>query len=311
MVASKMGVAIRTMDLSKRFGDVDALASLELEVAHGEVLGYLGPNGAGKTTTIRLLLGLLRPTSGSAEIFGLDVQRDTVAAHRRMAYVAGETSLWPSLTGAETLHLLGRVQGRVDPAYRDELIERFAFDPSKKVRSYSKGNRQKLGLIAGLMTRADVLLLDEPTSGLDPLMEREFRRCVFEAKDEGQTVFLSSHILSEVEALADRVAILRAGRLVEVGTLAEMRHLSALSVEATFTSSPPDLSAVPGVSDVEVDGDQVRLQVRGSVEPLLERLTAVGVSHILSREPSLEELFLAQYGAEPAASEKEVTSSGR
>ena len=306
-----MDIAIRTTDLSKRFGGVEALAPLELEVARGEVLGYLGPNGAGKTTTIRLLLGLLRPTSGSAEIFGLDVQRETVAAHRRLAYVAGETSLWPSLTGAETLHLLGRVQGRVDPGYRVELIERFAFDPSKKVRSYSKGNRQKLGLIAGLMTRADLLLLDEPTSGLDPLMEREFRRCVFEAKAAGQTVFLSSHILSEVEALADRVAILRGGRLVEVGTLAEMRHLSALSVEATFDSSPPDLSGVSGVSDVEVDGNRVRLQVRGSVEPLLERLAAVGVSQILSREPSLEELFLAQYGAEPAGNEREVISSGR
>ena len=303
-----MDIAIKAEGLSKRFGDVEALAPLELEV---EVLGYLGPNGAGKTTTIRLLLGFLRPSSGRAEILGLDVERDTVAAHRRLAYVAGETNLWPSLTGGETLHLLGQVQGRVDPAYKEELIERFAFDPSKKVRSYSKGNRQKLGLIAGLMGRAEVLLLDEPTSGLDPLMEREFRRCMTEAKAAGQTVFLSSHILSEVEALADRVAILRAGRLVEVGTLAEMRHLSALSVEATFTSDPPDLSAVPGVSDVEVDGNRVRLQVRGSVEPLLERLTAVGVSHILSREPSLEELFLAQYGAEPAVEEREVISSGR
>lgn len=306
-----MDAAIKTEGLSKRFGNVEALAPLELEVARGEVLGYLGPNGAGKTTTIRLLLGMVRPSSGRAEIFGIDAQRDTVAAHRRLAYVAGETSLWPSLTGAETLHLLARIQGRVDPTYRNELIERFNFDPSKKVRSYSKGNRQKLGLIAGLMSRADLLLLDEPTSGLDPLMEREFRRCVREAKDVGQTVFLSSHILSEVEALADRVAILRAGRLVEVGTLAEMRHLSALSVEATFTSSAPDLSTVPGVSDVEVDGNRVRLQVRGSVEPLLERLTAVGVSHLLSREPSLEELFLAQYGAEPLVREREVIPSGR
>src|SRR6266540_473418 len=308
---SDMGIAIRAEGLSKRFGGLDALAPLDLEVEASEVLGYLGPNGAGKTTTIRLLLGLLRPTSGTAEVFGLDVQRDTVAAHRRLAYVAGEVSLWPSLTGAETLHLLGRVQGRVDPGYRDELIERFAFDPSKKVRSYSKGNRQKLGLIAGLMGRADVLLLDEPTSGLDPLMEREFRRCVFEAKDAGQTVFLSSHILSEVEALADRVAILRAGRLVEVGTLAEMRHLSALSVEATFDSSPPDLSGVPGVRDVEVDGNRVRLRVHGSVEPLLARLAAARVTQLLSREPSLEELFLAQYGAEPAARTREVTHDGR
>jgi ABC-2 type transport system ATP-binding protein len=222
--------------------------------------------------------------------------------------VPGEATLWPSLTGAETLHLLGRVQGRVDVAYRDALVDRFGFDPSKKVRSYSKGNRQKLGLIAGLMSRADLLLLDEPTSGLDPLMEREFRHCVLEAKAVGQTVFLSSHILSEVEALCDRVAILRAGSLVELGTLAELRHLSALSIEATFASTPPDLSRVPGVSEVEVDGDRVRLQVRGSVEPLMQRLTAAGVTQLLSREPSLEELFLAQYGEEPVSSRQEVSS---
>jgi ABC-2 type transport system ATP-binding protein len=309
---SAMETAIRATGLSKRFGGLEALAPLDLEIGTGEVFGYLGPNGAGKTTTIRLLLGMLRPTSGRAEIFGLDVQRDTVAAHRRLAYVGGETSLWPSLTGEETLHLLGRVQGRVDPAYRDELVERFAFDPSKKVRSYSKGNRQKLALIAGLMSRADVLLLDEPTSGLDPLMEREFRRCVTQAKAAGQTVFLSSHILSEVEALCDRVAILRSGHLVEAGTLAEMRHLSALSVEATFTCAPPDLSLVPGVSDVHVDGNRVRLRVHGSVEPLLQRLTAVCVTQLLSREPSLEELFLAQYGAEPqAARDREVNGHGR
>jgi ABC-2 type transport system ATP-binding protein len=309
---SAMDTAIRATGLSKRFGGLEALAPLDLEIGTGEVFGYLGPNGAGKTTTIRLLLGMLRPTSGRAEIFGLDVQRDTVAAHRRLAYVGGETSLWPSLTGEETLHLLGRVQGRVDPAYRDELVERFAFDPSKKVRSYSKGNRQKLALIAGLMSRADVLLLDEPTSGLDPLMEREFRRCVREAKAAGQTVFLSSHILSEVEALCDRVAILRAGHLVEAGTLADLRHLSALSVEATFTCPPPDLSLVPGVSDIEVDGNRVSLQVHGPVEPLLERLTAVGVTQLLSREPSLEELFLAQYGAKPdAAGDGEVNGDGR
>ncbi|MFF7643938.1 ATP-binding cassette domain-containing protein [Streptomyces canus] len=302
--------AIRSEALSKRFGDVEALADLDLQVAKGEVLGYLGPNGAGKTTTIRLLLGMLRPTSGRAEIFGLDVQRDTVAAHRRLAFVPGEAALWPSLTGAETLHLLGRVQGRADPVYREELIERFALDPSKKVRSYSKGNRQKVCLIAALMSRADLLLLDEPTSGLDPLMEREFRTCVNQAKAAGQTVFLSSHILSEVEALCDRVAILRAGRLVEVGTLAEMRHLSALSVEATFTSAPPDLTRVPGVSGIEVEGHKVRLQVHGSVEPLLERLTAVGVTQILSREPSLEELFLAQYGAASGAPDREMGHVG-
>ena len=237
--------AIRTEGLSKRYGTVNALRDLDLELAEGEVVGYLGPNGAGKTTTIRLLLGLIQPSAGRAEIFGLDCRRQTVEAHRRLAYVAGEASLWPSLTGSETLHLLGRVQGRVDPAYRDELIERFDLDPSKKVRTYSKGNRQKLILIAALMTRADLLVLDEPTAGLDPLMEQAFRHCIHEARERGQTIFLSSHILSEVEALCDRVGILRDGVLVEMGTLAQMRHLSALTVEATFDGAVPDLTGVP------------------------------------------------------------------
>src|SRR5215204_3078838 len=226
--------AIGADHLSKSFGSTEALIDLELEVPIGEVLGYLGPNGAGKTTTIRLLLGLIRATRGHAEIFRIACQDDPVRAHRRVAYVPGEATLWPSLTGAETLHLLGRVQGTVDTAYRDLLLERFEFDPSKKVRTYSKGNRQKLILIAGLMSRADLLLLDEPTSGLDPLMERAFRECIAEVRERGQTVFLSSHIMSEVEALCDRIAILRAGRLVEAGTLAQMRHLSALQVEAEF-----------------------------------------------------------------------------
>ena len=289
--------AVRTEGLSKRYGAADALKDLDLEVTQGELVGYLGPNGAGKTTTIRLLLGLIRPTAGRAEIFGLDCHRQPVEAHRRLAYVAGEASLWPSLTGAETLHLLGRVQGRVDPTYRDELIGRFDLDPSKKVRAYSKGNRQKLVLIAALMCRPELLLLDEPTSGLDPLMEQAFRHCVREAKDRGQTVFLSSHILSEVEALCDKVGILRAGVLVEMGTLAEMRHLSALTVEATFDGSVPDLSRVPGVHSIEVAGRVVRCQVQGSVEPLLKVLASSGVHELLSREPSLEELFLAHYGS--------------
>jgi ABC-2 type transport system ATP-binding protein len=292
--------AIRAEGLSKDYGAVHALQDLDLEVGEGEVFGYLGPNGAGKTTTIRLLLGLARPTGGRAEIFGLDCQRQAVEVHRRLAYVAGEANLWPSLTGADTLHLLGRVQGRVDTAYRDELIERFDLDPKKKVRAYSKGNRQKVLLIAALMTRPDLLVLDEPTAGLDPLMEQAFRRSIGEARERGQTVFLSSHILSEVEALCDRVGILRDGVLVESGTLAEMRHLSALTVEATFDGSVPDLSRVPGVSGVEVTGHVVRCQVRGSVEPLLKVLAAAGVHELLSREPSLEELFLAYYGASPA-----------
>jgi ABC-2 type transport system ATP-binding protein len=290
-------MAIRTEGLSKRYGSVHALEDLDLEVDQGEVVGYLGPNGAGKTTTIRLLLGLIRPTAGRAEIFGLDCQRQVVEAHRRLAYVAGEANLWPSLTGAETLHLLGRVQGSVDDTYRDELIGRFDLDTSKKVRAYSKGNRQKLILVAALMTRPELLVLDEPTSGLDPLMEQAFRHCVHEARERGQTVFLSSHILSEVEALCDRVGILREGRLVEMGTLAEMRHLSALTVEATFEGPVPDLSRVPGVSSVEVVGHLVRCQVRGTIEPLLQVLAVSGVHELLSREPSLEELFLAQYGS--------------
>jgi ABC-2 type transport system ATP-binding protein len=290
---------IRTEGLSKRYGSLYALRDLDLEVAGGEVVGYLGPNGAGKTTTIRLLLGLLRPTAGRSEIFGFDCERQAVEAHRRLAYVAGEASLWPSLTGMETLHLLGRVQGQVDPAYRDELIGRFDLDPTKKVRAYSKGNRQKLILIAALMTRADLLVLDEPTSGLDPLMEQVFRHCIHEARERDQTVFLSSHILSEVEALCDRVGILRDGVLVEMGTLAEMRHLSALSVEVTFDESVPDLTGVPGVKSVEVTGRVVRCQVTGTIEPLLKVLAGSGVRELLSREPSLEEIFLAHYGAPP------------
>jgi ABC-2 type transport system ATP-binding protein len=282
--------------LSKRYGTVDALKDLYLELAEGEVLGYLGPNGAGKTSTIRLLLGLIRPTSGRAEIFGLDCHRQPVEAHRRLAYVPGEANLWPALTGAETLHLLGRVQGRVDEAYRDTLIARFELDADKKVRAYSRGNRQKVLLIGALMCRPDVLILDEPTSGLDPLMEQAFRYCVHEAKARGQTVFLSSHILSEVEALCDRVAILRAGRLVETGTLADMRHLSAVTVEATFAGAIPDLSVVPGVSSIRADGRVVHLEVSGSIKPLLKVLADSDVSEVLSREPSLEELFLGLYG---------------
>jgi ABC-2 type transport system ATP-binding protein len=288
--------AIRTTGLAKRFGSFDALHSLDLEVGRAEVVGYLGPNGAGKTVTIRLLLGLLRPTSGRAEIFGIDAHRHTVEAHRRLAYVPGEASLWPSLTGAETLHLLGRIQGGVDDAYRRELVDRFDLDPSKKVRAYSKGNRQKICLIAALSSRADLLILDEPTSGLDPLMEQEFRRAILEAKEAGQAVFLSSHILSEVEALCDRVAILRTGRLVEVGTLSEMRHLSALTVEVTLRDPPPDVSAIPGVTDVEGGDRHLRCHVTGPIGPLLDALAPAGMLQLTSREPSLEELFLAHYG---------------
>jgi ABC-2 type transport system ATP-binding protein len=287
---------LRTEHLTKHYGRVVGLQDLSLEMRAGEVLGYLGPNGAGKTTTIRLLLGLIRPTGGRAEMFGMDVQDEKVAVHARVAYVPGEATLWPSLTGAETLHLLARMHGETDVAYRDLLVKRFDFDPSRKVRAYSKGNRQKINLIAALATRADLLILDEPTAGLDPLMEQAFRESVLEAKDNGQAVFLSSHVLSEAEALCDRIAILRAGRLIEIGTLAQMRHLSAVTVAASFPGTPPPVDKLTGVSAVHVAGHQLTCQVHGPIDGLLSVLAAGHPETLLSREPSLEELFLSIYG---------------
>src|SRR5450759_2858777 len=298
-----MDVVIHTEGLSKKYGSLMALAPLELEVAKGEVMGYLGPNGAGKTTTIRLLLGLIMPTSGRATIFGMDAQKQKVDVHKRVAYIPGEATLWPSLTGEETLHLLGKVHGRLDPQYRDLLVERFDFDPSKKVRTYSKGNRQKLGILAALMTRADLLVMDEPTSGLDPLMEQAFRLSINEAKANGQTVFLSSHILAEVEALCDRLAILRRGKLVELGTLEQMRHLSSVTVEATFDEQAPEVSGIQSVSAVHVTGRQFTFQVRGEIAPLLAVLSAARPRTLLIREPSREELFLTLYGEDEASGE--------
>ena len=291
-------VILQTQGLTKHYGSNVALDDLTIDLHAGEVLGYLGPNGAGKTTTIRALLGLIKPTSGSAEIFGFDVQKQKLEAHKQIAYVPGEATLWPSLTGAETLHLLAKVHGAVDIAYRDELIKRFAFDPNKKVRAYSKGNRQKLNLIAAFMTRAPLLIMDEPTNGLDPLMEQVFRNCVLEAKRAGQAVFLSSHILDEVEALCDRVAILRAGKLVEIGTLGQMRHLSALKVEITFDGAVPDLSQVANVKNIQKNSNRVQCEVHGPIQPLLAALNSSKIVKLLSREPSLEELFLTRYGAE-------------
>jgi ABC-2 type transport system ATP-binding protein len=293
-----MDTVLRTKGLSKHYGSFVALDALDLEMNKGEVLGYLGPNGAGKTTTIRLLLGLIKPTAGSAELFGLDAQTKKVEVHARTAYVPGEATLWPQLTGAETLHLLAKVHGTLDEAYQRQLIKRFQFEPNKKVRTYSKGNRQKINLIAAFSTRAELLILDEPTSGLDPLMEQAFRECVLEAKSNGQTIFLSSHILDEVEALCDRVAILRAGKLVESGTLAGMRHLSALTVEAVFPSTPPTVDNIKGVSSVKVTGHNLSCQVQGPVDELLTVLAKAHPRTLLSREPSLEELFLSLYGAE-------------
>lgn len=289
--------AIHTESLTKRYGSTLALDGLDLNVKVGEVYGYLGPNGSGKTTTIRLLLGLHRPSAGKAQLFGVDAWREPVAAHREVAYVAGEPFLWPALTSAETFELLARVHGGTDVAYRDELVKRFQLDQNKKVRALSKGNRQKVQLISSLATRAQLLLLDEPTSGLDPLMEVAFRECIAEAKDRGQTVFLSSHILGEVEALCDRVGILRKGRLVDEGTLAQLRHLSAQTVEVTFAGpqAPPELPALPGVRSERAGPNTVRYEVTEGIGPLIAALAEHPVATLTSREPTLEEIFLHHY----------------
>jgi polyether ionophore transport system ATP-binding protein len=281
--------------LSKRYGSTLALDGLDLAVASGEVYGYLGPNGAGKTTTIRLLLGLHRPSAGSASLFGVDAWRDPVAAHRRVVYVAGEPFLWPALTSDETFAYLARLHGSTDRSYRDLLVKRFQLDTRKKVRALSKGNRQKVQLVAAFATRADLLILDEPTSGLDPLMEMAFRETAREAKERGQTIFLSSHMLSEVEAVCDRVGILRAGRLVDEGTLAELRHLSAQTVDVVFAGEPPTIDGLRGVQVERTGPNALRFEVSGSPQALLAALGRHRVVSVTSREPSLEEIFLHHY----------------
>ena len=286
---------IQAEGLTKRYGETLALDGLDLSIEPGEVYGYLGPNGAGKTTTIRLLLGIHRPTRGRAALFGIDAWADPVEAHRRVAYVSGEPFLWPGMTGAETVEFLARLHGGTDRAYRDELVRRFDLDTKKKVRALSKGNRQKVQLVAALATRADLLMLDEPTSGLDPLMEMAFRECIREAKERGQAVFLSSHILSEVEALCDRVGILREGRLVDQGTLAELRHLSTQTVEVTFSDRVPQLPPLPGVQVNPAGPNALRFEVSGSVGPIINALAGHPVSALVSREPSLEEIFMHHY----------------
>lgn len=293
-----MGPAVETVQLTKRFGATTALDSLDLSLREGEVFGFLGPNGAGKTTTIRLLLGFIRPSAGEARVFGCDAWTQPVEVHRRVASVSAEPAFWPQLTAHETLDLLGGLHGGYDAAYRGELIDRFELDANKKIRAFSTGNRQKVALIGAFMTRADLLVLDEPTSGLDPLRKVVFRECLAEAKARGQTVFLSSHLLAEVESTADRVGLLRRGRLVEEGTFEELRHLSAVTVEATFDGPPPDLTDVPGVEGLTVADHGVRFQVHGSPAPALQAIAAAKPLHLTSREPSLEDVFLAHYGAE-------------
>jgi ABC-2 type transport system ATP-binding protein len=295
-MAAASGVpAIRTVGLTKRFGDVLALDDLDLTVEQGEVFGFLGPNGAGKSTTIRLLLHLIRPTSGSAQIMGIPVQ-DVARAHRHVGYVSGDVALWPQLTVAEVLHLLGNLSGGVQPAYRAELLERLDLDPDLRVRTLSKGNRQKVALIAALMHQPDLLLLDEPTAGLDPLKEAEFQQIVREAAQRGQTVFLSSHILDEVEDVCSRVAILRSGRLVEVSTLDDLREKGVTIFEVQLEGPVPSFAHVPGVvAEQPVDGG-VRLSVAGPPAALLAELGRQRVLSLRSREPDLEEVFLGYYG---------------
>jgi ABC-2 type transport system ATP-binding protein len=293
--AESENLPIHTRGLTKRYGSTVALDGLDMDVHAGEVYGFLGPNGAGKTTTIRLLLGLHRPSAGEAELFGLDAFARPVAAHRRLAYVSGEPGLWPALTSEETFELLGALHQGTDVAYRRELIDRFELDVRKRVRALSKGNRQKVALIAALATRADLLLLDEPTGGLDPLMEVAFRECIREARGRGQTVFLSSHILSEVEALCDRVGILRGGRLIDEGTLSELRHLAAQIVEVGFAGGVPALPDLDGVR-AQVTGRQTaRFEVWGPIAPLIDVLSGLSVVSLHSREPSLEEIFVHYY----------------
>src|SRR4051812_15617518 len=292
-----MSAAIAVSGLVKTFGATRALDGLDLQVTAGEVHGFLGPNGSGKSTTIRLLLGLLRADGGRVRLLGGDPWRDAVALHRRLAYVPGDVSLWPTLTGGEVIDLLGRLRGSLDRRRRDELIARFELDPRKKARTYSKGNRQKVAIIAALASPVELLILDEPTSGLDPLMESVFADCIRAEREQGRTVLLSSHILSEVEHLCDRVSIIRAGRLVESGTLAQLRHLTRTSISAELAAAPTDLRALPGVHDVEVEGTRVRFQVDNAMlDGALTALGRAGILTLTARPPTLEELFLRHYG---------------
>lgn len=288
---------IEIRDLVKKFGSLRALDGLDLTVERGEIHGFLGPNGAGKSTTIRVLLGLLRKDGGEARLFGGDPWREAAGLHARLAYVPGDVNLWPNLTGGEVIDLLGRLRGGLDERRRANLLERFDLDPTKKGRSYSKGNRQKVALVAALASDVELLLLDEPTSGLDPLMEAVFRDCIDEFRAEGHSVLLSSHILAEVEHLCDRVSIIRAGRCVESGSLAELRHLTRTSITADLATIPPGIDELRGVHDVDIDNHRVHLEVDTTeLDAVLDLLQTGGVRSLESQPPTLEDLFLRHYG---------------
>ena len=301
---------VEVRGLVKSFGRTRALDGLELSVAPGEVHGFLGPNGAGKSTTLRILLGMLRSDAGRATLLGGDPWHDATTLHRRLAYVPGEVALWPNLSGGEVIDLLGRLRGGLDARRRSDLVARFDLDPTKKGRAYSRGNMQKVALVAALASDVELLVLDEPTLGLDPLMEEVFRECIAEERQRGRTVLLSSHILAEVEALCDRVTIIRKGRTVETGTLAELRHLTRSTVVAELSAPPPDLGTIAGVHDLLVDGTEVRAQVDDTaLDELLRRLTASGVRRLTCQPPTLEELFLRHYGG-PDGSGEDQPSAG-
>ena len=296
-IDSSSDLVVDARGLVKSFGRTKALDGLDLQVARGEVHGFLGPNGAGKTTTLRVLLGLLRIDSGSVRLLDGDPWRDIETLHRRLAYVPGDVALWPNLTGGEVIDLLSRLQGGHDVARRDSYLDLFDLDPSKKSRAYSRGNRQKVALIAALATDAELYLLDEPTAGLDPVKEADFRTCVRELRDEGRTVLLSSHILSEAEALSDRVSIIRDGKVVETGRLEQLRHLTRTSVTADVTTVPEGLDQLPGVHDLVVENHRVSAQVEPhGLTPLMQALGGAGLQSLTSQPPTLEELFLRHYG---------------
>ncbi len=291
-----MADVITMTGVVKRFGPVAALDGLDMTVRSGEVHAFLGPNGAGKTTTLRVLLGLLRAQAGSIDVLGMNPWRQTAGLHRRLAYVPGDVSLWPNLSGGEVIDLLGRLRGGIDPQRRTDLIDLFDLDPRKKGRSYSKGNRQKVALIAALASDVELYLLDEPTSGLDPIMESAFRDCVNGLRRDGRTVLLSSHILSEAEALCDRVSIIRDGRIVESGTLDDLRHLTRTSVTATLERTPEGLDGLPGVHDLVMSDGELAAQVESHAMPaFIEALARSGVVSLESHPPTLEDLFLQHY----------------
>jgi ABC-2 type transport system ATP-binding protein len=294
--------AISISGLHKSFGRTKALDGLDLQVPAGEVHGFLGPNGAGKSTTVRVLLGLLHADSGDVRLLGGDPWKDAASLHRRLAYVPGDVNLWPNLSGGEVIDLLGRLRGGLDQRRRKDLIERFDLDPKKKGRTYSKGNRQKVAIVAALASHVDLLLLDEPTSGLDPLMEATFQYAIQEEREQGRTVLLSSHILAEVEALCDKVSIIRNGRTVETGTLADLRHLTRTSISAELVGPPNGLTKLANIHDLKVEGNQVRFDVETrSLDEALRQLTQVGVRSLTSQPPTLEELFLRHYTTEASA----------